>query len=174
MPTRSMASRAMARSDADSKPKELWCGVRPIRTSSPARKGKGTCTSWGTVATRAASARRVRLWTGRPPRVTRPESGRRLRVAARTRLVLPAPLQPSKPTTSPRPTLKLTPFKTPRPPKRAATDSKPSASGSVGLTADTSFTVRLPPLIESRPRVSSSFAGLGEAREGRPARPATP
>ena len=30
------------------------------------------------------------------------------------------------------------------------------------------------PLIESRPRVSSSFAGLGEAREGRPARPATP
>ena len=113
MPTRSMASRAIARSNADSKPKELWCGVssHQHKFSRPKRKGHMHI-----------------LWNRGHPGSERPPGqaldgktteshATRIRAkasgAARTRLVLPAPLQPSKPTTSPRPTLKLTPFKRP-------------------------------------------------------------
>ncbi len=121
IPSRSRAERARSTSARLSNSKAPRCGVRPISTTSATRKGNGTAVCWGTTATVRASSRRRQDAIARPATVTRPRSDVQTRLATRTTLVLPAPLRPTSPSTSPARTSRLTPSRIVRPPRRTPT-----------------------------------------------------
>ena len=101
-PTCARQARARSTSAGLSKPRPVWCGARPISTTSPARNANGTATSWGTTA---RSARELTA-RERLDRRFRRSTPRRARVAARasrreTRVVFPGTVWSASPSTSP-------------------------------------------------------------------------
>ena len=103
---------------------------RAISASSASRAAKARPASsraehgaWGSISWRSSATRACRAVC------TRPSSGSSSPAAIRSRVVLPAPFGPTRPTRSPAPTTRSTPPKRRRPPKPLPMDSRRSSTG---------------------------------------------
>ena len=137
-----MASRAILRSLFPSSWNRPKWAYRPIRTVSKAVNGWGE-SCWGMKAIRRARSLAVIFVRDASPKRSDPESGRSSPASTRSKVVLPAPLGPINPTTSPGRLSKDTFFSTVTPP-RFTTTSAATIVPWLALTAIRSLTsVRL-------------------------------
>lgn len=111
-PVRSSSSRpasTRAWSTGSSAASGRLCGERPIATTSRTVSGKSVGMSCTTTPTRCATHRTGRSRISVPSTSTVPEAGVLTRYTVRSSEDLPLPLGPSRPTTSPGPTVSDTP-----------------------------------------------------------------
>ncbi len=103
-----------------------------MATISRTVSSKAPLPSWGTVATRRARSLAENPARSRPSRVIRPWVGARVPYTQRSRVVLPLPLGPTRPTVSPGATCRSAPSTRWRPSTPYDSPSVRSSAGAAG------------------------------------------